>query len=167
MTTYLISALSAPSAITPSPLNIASFSRLNKAHSPTNKPNATMASRAARRSWFGYANSVAWTGNPPTITRYGYARPAQTTHPEATHQRTRSGLQLEQDRVLAYQTLIEVAEKEHGLAIRKKASPHGSTAPTGAANESGLHLSTGRGSAVRAIIRPNSSSEKTSNLTST
>ncbi len=43
--------------------------------------------------------------------------------PEQRIKELETALQQEKDRVAAYRTLIEVAEKEHGLSIRKKAFP--------------------------------------------
>lgn len=72
--------------------------------------------------WLRKLGSLDWQFPPRQPRMATPAQPKPPT-PEQRIKELEAALQLERDRVLAYQTLIEVAEKEHGLAIRKKAYP--------------------------------------------
>ncbi|GAB3562447.1 hypothetical protein GCM10027578_15070 [Spirosoma luteolum] len=76
--------------------------------------------------WLRKLGSLDWQF-PPRSAMKANPNPAKAPTPEQRIKELEADLQREKDRVLAYQTLIEVAEKEHGLNIRKKASPAQST----------------------------------------
>lgn len=72
--------------------------------------------------WLRKLGSLDWQfpPRPPQMRKPPIPRPPT---PEQRIKELEAALQLERDRVAAYRTMIEVAEKEHGLSIRKKASP--------------------------------------------
>ena len=71
--------------------------------------------------WLRKLGSLDWQFPPrPLMTS---PTPPKPPTPEQRIKELEAALQQEKDRVLAYQTLIEVAQKEHGLQIRKKPSP--------------------------------------------
>lgn len=72
--------------------------------------------------WLRKLGSLDWQC-PPRQPRMDKPNPPKPPTPEQQIKQLETALQVERDRVLAYQTLIEVAEQEHGIAIRKKASP--------------------------------------------
>lgn len=76
--------------------------------------------------WLRKLGSLDWPFPPRSAMKPKPSMPKPPTA-EQRIKESEAALQREKDRVLAYQTLIEVAEKEHGLRIRKKASPARST----------------------------------------
>jgi transposase len=72
--------------------------------------------------WVRKLGSLDWQ-LPPRPPMKAKPAPPKPPTPEQRIKELEAALQIEKDRVSAYRTLIEVAEKEHGLSIRKKASP--------------------------------------------
>lgn len=72
--------------------------------------------------WLRKFGSLDWQV-PPRPLMKSKTDPPKPPTPEQRIKELEAALQVEKDRVKAYRTLIEVAEKEHGLSIRKKASP--------------------------------------------
>lgn len=72
--------------------------------------------------WLRKLGSLDWQV-PPRPTMKSKNEPPKLPTPEQRIKELETALQVEKDRVTAYRTLIEVAEKEHGLNIQKKASP--------------------------------------------
>ncbi len=72
--------------------------------------------------WLRKLGSLDWQfpPRPPQMPKPLTPKPPT---PEQRIKELEAALQLERDRVVAYRTMIEIAEKEHGLSIRKKASP--------------------------------------------
>lgn len=76
--------------------------------------------------WLRKLGSLDWQCPPSPAMKSKPSTPKPPT-PEQRIRELEAALQREKDRVLAYQILIEVAEKEHGLSIRKKDFPAQST----------------------------------------